>query len=209
VRRPLDAHDRVRDRQPPAGEFLLELGLVVDVPFERVVDPLLEGLDDRPADNLEAVLEVDRSEAGFDERGEDVAVRGQPQELVGVDLARVAGEEVAQPQALPDDRAALARDDVRADLGETAFGLVGKAVVELLRDREPENAVAEELQPLVRVRTARRPRGMRECVLKALARKRLDQSEELAPRLLATGGRRCSRLPARRSGSAGRPRPRS
>ena len=65
-----------------------------------------------------------------------------------------------------------------ADLGEPPLGLVGKTVVELLRDREPEDAVAEELQPFVRIRPATRPGRMREGVMKALWRKRLDQVEK-------------------------------
>ena len=131
---------------------------------------------------LEAVLEVERAQAGLDERGEDVAVRGEAQQLIGVDRAGVAGEELPQPHALADDRAALARDDVRADLREPALRLVGEAIVELLGDREPEDAVPEELQPLVGVSPAGRPRGVREGVAKALGRKRLDQGEEGAPR---------------------------
>ena len=170
--------------------------------LERVLDALLEGADDRRADRLEAVLEVERAQAGLDERGEDVAVRGQAQELLGVDAAGVAGEQLPQPQALADDRAALARDDVRADLRELALRLVGEAVVELLGDREPEDAVPEELESFVGIRPVRRPRGMREGVAEALPGQGVDQLEKGgvgAPRPgLVTGGTRCSRLPVRR-----------
>jgi hypothetical protein len=64
---------------------------------------------------------------------------------------------------------------VGADLGELALGLVGEALVELLGDREPEDAVTEELQPFVRIRPPTRPGRMREGVMKALGRERLDQ----------------------------------
>ena len=100
----------------------------------------------------------------------------------------MACEKLPEAQPLADDGAAVARDDVRADLGETALRLVREAGVQLLRDRQPEHAVPEELQTLVRVRAARSPGGMRESVMKTLGRKRLDQSEELAPRLVAIGG---------------------
>jgi len=87
----------------------------------------------------------------------------------------VTGEELAEAELLADDRAALARDDVGADLGEPALGLVGEAVVELLGDRKPEDAVAEELQAFVRICPPPRPGRVREGVMKALGRKRLDQ----------------------------------
>jgi hypothetical protein len=46
---------------------------------------------------------------------------------------------------------------VRADLGELTFGEVGMARVERMRDGELEHAVAEELEPLVRLATLARP----------------------------------------------------
>ncbi len=134
------------------------------MPLERVVDPLLEGVDDRLANGFEAVLEVEDAEAGLDERGQDVAVGGEPQKLVRIDRARMSGEELPQSETVPDERAALARDDVGADLGEAAFRLVGEALVELLGDGQPEDAVPEELQPLVGVGPAGRPGRMRESV---------------------------------------------
>ena len=98
--------------------------------------------------------------------------------------------------------AALARDDVRADLRQPALGGIRVAVVELLGDRQLEHAVAEELQPLVRRRAVGRPRRVREDVLDPLARKRVDQAPELrrvAGRRRVTGASRRSRRPARRS----------
>jgi hypothetical protein len=58
-------------------------------------------------------------------------------------------EPLAHVELTRDGRAALPRDDVRPDLGQPPFGRVREAVVELLRDRELEDAVPEELQPLV------------------------------------------------------------
>ena len=61
----LDAASRPR-------ECLLELRLRVDVAGARVLDPLVEGLDDRGRDDVEAVLEVDGRDRGLEQRSEDV-----------------------------------------------------------------------------------------------------------------------------------------
>ena len=209
VRRALDLEDRVRDREAAAGELLLELGLVVHVALEGVLDALLEGLHDRGAYRLEPVLEVERAEAGLDQSREDVAIGGEPEQLVAVDLAGVPGEQLPEAELAPDDGAAVPRDDVRADLRQGPLRLVREALVEVLGDREAEDAVAEKLEALVGVRPATRPGSVREGVVKALGRKRLDQVEQRAPRGLATGATRCSRLPGPRSGSAERLRQRS
>jgi hypothetical protein len=46
----------------------------------------------------------------------------------------VPGEELPEPELLADDRTAVARDDVRADLGQAPLGLVREALVEVLGD---------------------------------------------------------------------------
>jgi hypothetical protein len=55
----------------------------------------------------------------------------------------------AEPELAGDRRAARTRDDVRADLRQPALGVLRIPVVEVARDRELENAVAQELQALV------------------------------------------------------------
>jgi hypothetical protein len=65
---------------------------------------------------------------------------------------------------------------VRPDLRQLALGELRIALVQLTRDRQLENAVAEELEPLVRRRPVRRPRSVREDVLQALGRKLVDES---------------------------------
>ena len=45
--------------------------------------------------------------------------------------------------------------------------------------RELENAVAQELEPLVRRRAVVRPRGVREHLLEPVGRKLVDQAAEL------------------------------
>jgi hypothetical protein len=67
---------------------------------------------------------------------------------------------------------------VRPDLRELSLGEVRVALVELARNGELENAVAQELQALVGRRAVRRPRRVREDVLQALRRELEDQSVE-------------------------------
>jgi hypothetical protein len=57
--------------------------------------------------------------------------------------------------------------------------------IQRVRDRKLEDAVAEELEPLVRRGALARPRGVREDGLRQLRRERIDQLREIA----ATGGR--------------------
>jgi len=64
---------------------------------------------------------------------------------------------------------------VGADLRELPFGEVRVALVELARDGELEDAVAEELEPLVGGRSVRRPGRVREDMLQALGRKLVDE----------------------------------
>jgi hypothetical protein len=53
---------------------------------------------------------------------------------------------------------------------------------ERVRDGELEDAVAEELEPLVRGATVARPRRVREDGLRRLRRKRVDQLREVQVR---------------------------
>jgi hypothetical protein len=98
-----------------------------------------------------------------------------------------------------------------ADLRQAPLLVGGEALVELASNGEPEDAVPEEFEPLVRLGSVARPRGMGERLPQALGGQPVDQPPEvgLFLALLTAGGSRCSRRPARLSGSAGRPRPRS
>jgi hypothetical protein len=107
--RALDVEHRVRDAQAAARELLLQLGLVVDVARERVVDLLCEGVEDGLADRLEPVLEVQRAERGLDERREDVAVDRESLQLVrGNRVFAALDQRRAESEPAADDRAALA-----------------------------------------------------------------------------------------------------
>jgi hypothetical protein len=148
------------------------------------------------------VLEIESAETGLDERRQDVPVRGEPLELVRVaHSATLLDEPLAQFEPAANDGAALARDDVGTKLGEPAFLGIWEALVELLRDREPEDAVPEELEPLIGICPVGRPRGVREGVLETRGGQGVDELEKgavgaLGPALL-TGGTRCSRRPDR------------
>jgi hypothetical protein len=51
---------------------------------------------------------------------------------------------------------------VGPDTSQIALWTVGEAPVQLRRDGQAEHAVAQELKPLVGLRTVRSPRGVRE-----------------------------------------------
>jgi hypothetical protein len=115
----------------------------------------------------------------------------------------VLEEALAELEAPAHDGAALPRDNVGAELRERPLLRVGKPLVELLRDGEPEDAVPEELESFVGIRPVRRPRSMCERVAEALRGQGVDQLEKvgvgaLGPALV-TGGTRCSRRPVRQS----------
>ena len=65
---------------------------------------------------------------------------------------------------------------MRADLREPALGRVRIALVQRARDRELQDAVAEELEPLVRRRAVGRPGGVRQDVVEAFGRERVDET---------------------------------
>src|SRR5207244_5311434 len=104
-----------------------------------------------------------------------VAVARQAVELVRGQPARVLAEPLAEAESARDDRAARARDDVRADLRHPPLAEVRKAVVQRTRDRELEYRVTEELQALVRVRPVGGPARVREDCRAALLGQRGDQ----------------------------------
>jgi hypothetical protein len=141
---------------------------------------------------LEPVLEEERGERRLEQRREHVAVADEATELVGRERVAALREGVAEPELTGDRGATLARDDVRADLGQPPLGEVREAIVERPRDGQLEDAVAEELEPLVGGGAVRSPGGMSEDVLDPLDRKPVDQPPELrgiARARSATGGK--------------------
>jgi hypothetical protein len=69
---------------------------------------------------------------------------------------------------------------VRTDPGQVAFRPVGESPVQLVGDRQPEDAVAEELETLVRVRPIVYPRGMRESRVAGARGETIDQLAQRA-----------------------------
>src|SRR4029077_12372068 len=118
------------------------------------------------------------AERGFAPALWEVPVFREPLELV-LRLVRGALDQALTEIELPCHlRTAGPRDDVGAHLGELPLGEVGMRVVQRVRTRQLEHAVAEELEPLVRRAALARPRRVREHGLRQLRRERVDQLDE-------------------------------
>jgi len=193
VRRAVHLDDRVAHLPAEARERLLQLGLVVDMGRQGVLDPVRERADDGVLDGGEAVLEEERAEDRLEEGSQDIAVlRERGDVLALVEL----GELGAKVELVRDDGAARPRDDVRTDLRQPSLGKVGMPRVQRVGDRQLEDAVPEEFQALVRGGPVDRPGRVREGSRRRLARQRVDQPGELYSLIGAT---RRSRPPGRRS----------
>ena len=167
---------------PGAGEELLQIRLVVDARRERLLDLLRERGDDRVLDRREAVLEEERTECRLDHRRQDVAVLREPLELHVQVRRGPLYETPPEIQLAGHLGAGRARDDVRADLREPPLGEVRVPRVERVRNRQLEDAVAEELEPLVRGATVARPRCMGENRPGELWWEPVDQLREVSVR---------------------------
>ena len=180
VGRPLDLEHAVGDLTAPTCELFLELRLVIDVARGRILDPAAKRLDDRRLDRREAVLEKERRQRGLQQRAEDVRVPCELGELLLARLAGVPAEPPPQPELAPDDGTALPGDDVRAQPSQLPLREVRVLLEQRPRDRKLEDAVPQELQPLVGLAPLRRPGGMREDLREPLRRELVDQPLELA-----------------------------
>ena len=176
--RPLDLYDRIVHLRSRASQRLLELGLVVDVAGARVLDLLGEGANDRGLDAREPVLEVDGRDRRLEHGGQHVATSRDPLELVGRNLSRVGKKALPESQLLGHAGATLPRDDVGTDLGEAPFRSICEAVEHRSSDRKLEHAVAEELEPLVRLRALFGPGCVGEDLPETIGRKLVDQTPE-------------------------------
>jgi hypothetical protein len=67
---------------------------------------------------------------------------------------------------------------MRADLRELPLGELGEAVIECARDHEAQHAVAEELEPLVRLDPVLGLGGVAEDLFEPPGRQRVDQPRE-------------------------------
>ena len=99
------------------------------------------------ARGLESAIEKDRAE----QRLEGVGQRGGPLAAAVQFLAAAEDQMLPEAQfaALLGQRAAI--DEFGAGLGQRAFAEGGKFFVQLARQHELQNGVAEEFQPLIRL----------------------------------------------------------
>src|SRR5579862_851685 len=136
---------------PPAAarKELLQVRLVVDAGRDRELDALLEGGDDRALDRSEAVLQEERAERRLEHGADHARGRCQPGRVLGRRFGGMRREPGAEAELLGHRGARRARDDMGPRLGQPPFGEVGMPLVERVRDRELEDAVAEEFEPLV------------------------------------------------------------
>src|SRR5262249_5610612 len=157
----------------------------------------------RLLDLLEPVFAEERAERGLEQRGEHVPIADEAVELFTRErLLPALAKAPPEVELARDDRAALPRDDGRADLGQAALGEVRVILVERARHGQLEDTVAEELEALVGERPVGRPGRVGEDPVRAPLRKLVDQSGERpgwAPRAAATGARRRNRPPGRPS----------
>ena len=141
-------HQPVAYGRPLTCQAFLQFRLVIDEALLAVFDALVEGLDDRIGG-----LAGSRG-AGRRRRSRTRTARparcgsarcGSRRRAA----ARSRSNSAARSSVRATSAQERARDDVGALLREAALVDVGSAAIELLGDREPEHAVAEELQSLV------------------------------------------------------------
>jgi len=165
---------------------------VVDVLRRGVFDPAGERLGNRCLDRLEPVLEEQGRESRLQESGENVSVADEAVELLPGHGRPALAQPGTEVELSPHHGAALPRDHVRADLRQPTLAELGVAIVERAGDGELEDAVAEELEPLVGRGAVGRPSGMGENVLEPRRWERQNQPPEAVRRSrvppAATGG---------------------
>jgi hypothetical protein len=186
MRRPFDLEHTVGDLAALPRKLFLELRLVVDVARRRILDLAAKRLDDRRLDRRESVLEEERRQRSLQQRAEDVPVPCELRELLLAGLPGVLTEPPPQAELAPDDRTALPGDDVRAEPGQLPLREIRILLEQRPSDRKLEDAVPQELEPLVRLAPVGRPGGMRENLREPLRRELVDQPLELAA-LAVTG----------------------
>src|SRR5918995_4625478 len=150
VGRPGLARYLVEHRLPPAGEPLLELGLEIEALEGRLLDLLVEGGDDGRRSAPETVLEVAGADHRLAHRRQRPLGGEQGLDRQAIALRRgVLGEHLRQSQIARHGRTGAAADPLVEDLGELADVRLGVLREEQGRDREAEDAVAEEREPTV------------------------------------------------------------
>ena len=184
VRRPVLRRHAVGHERPAARQALLQRRLEVRRRVQRQLDLRRERLDHRLGGLLVAEVQVAGADHGLDHRGQHpLGVRQRLGRRPARVLRRGGPQALRQPEPLRDLPARAPRDGLGADLGQPAgavrVGLQPRPQVR--RDRQPEHRVAQEGQPLVGLRAALDPRGVRHRLPGEIVRQSLQQvvSEEL------------------------------
>ena len=102
-----------------------------------------EGVQDELTRGAEAAIQVDRSDHGLVQVGEDRA-----RQRFAVQAAADPGA-LGEPDAFGRSGEGLPRDDLGLHLGQRAFGVAGTVPEERLGDHEIEDGVAQELHALI------------------------------------------------------------
>ena len=174
MRRAVLALDLVLDDLGTPGEPLLQLRLEVHGVLERLLDLSAEGLHDSRGHAVPAEREVGSADRGLADRGEDAVARDQRVgALAGLAGARSCSRRAGRCRARP--RAGLARDALGAQLGQPARAERLEARVDVGGDREAQDDVPQEREPLVRLAALLGPRRMGERLPGQILRQLVDK----------------------------------
>src|SRR5262245_37984089 len=156
----------------------------------RFGDALFQPPQHQITRGLEPLVEIDRREHCFQRVGQDRLLRSTSGRVFALAQQQV----IAEPQLASELREDTGVHHSRAHLRELAFGEVREVLVHVMRHDESEDRVAEELQPLVRLRFT---------VLRAPGTVRERAHHELVVRELDAEGLLQQRQAARRHGRRG------
>ena len=164
VRRPLLVDNLVADQLAAPRQALLERRLVVHRVLQRVLDLRPERIHHHLGRCVVAEGQVAGADHRLDHRRQDALGRDERLEPRRRCLRRRRAQPLRHAQALGHRPAGAARHRLRADLGQAsrpeALGV--QAGEQVRRDRQPQDAVAQEGEALVGLRATHRPRRVGE-----------------------------------------------
>ena len=129
----------------PFEPYTYEDVLTVARHIKVLLDQLGPGAGDEAARRFDAAVEIERGDHRLAGVGEDGRIAAAARILLPAGQGQIWGKSDLRGHL----REALARDEHREAPGEIALLLLGEAAVDKIRHHEPENAVAEKLQPLI------------------------------------------------------------
>ena len=145
--RPGALHGVIDRPELPAGRQLLDARLPVGAGAER--GSVLEQRPDQAHDQLARRLNVIGDVGGADQRLHGVREDGGLVFALGELFALSEVDVVTKTDAAADAREGPGADDGGTALGQVPFGQRGVVTVQRVGDREPQNGVAQELEPFV------------------------------------------------------------